>query len=171
MCYLSDERKAKLEVRSKPVLLERVAGFAQLVEHFLKVLRDEMRQHETIVQGRAPADRPLAIWLFPHSRHQRPQQQLLCQAHPRVRRHLETAEFDQAQPAGGRVGREQLVDAELGAMRVAGQVDQQVAQHAVDNPRLSGFFARQLRQRRLQLVDRLVPAFVGTRGLAGRADK
>ncbi len=64
-----------------------------------------------------------------------PQQQLLRQAHPRVRRHLERPELDQSQPAGRGIGRVQLVDAELGPVRVARHVDQQMAKDAVDEPR------------------------------------
>jgi hypothetical protein len=45
-----------------------------------------------------------------------------------MRRHLEGAQLQQAQAAGGRVRRVQLVDAELAAVGVAGDVDQQVAQ-------------------------------------------
>jgi hypothetical protein len=55
-----------------------------------------------------------------------------------VRRHLEAAELDQAQPAGRAVGREQLVDADFGAVGVAGDVDQQVAEQPVDQPGQGG---------------------------------
>ena len=61
---------------------------------------------------------------------------MLHQAHARVRRHLEGADLDQAEPAGRAVGRVELVDAELGAVGVAGDVDQQVAEQPVDQPRL-----------------------------------
>ena len=74
------------------------------------------------------------IGLAPEARDQRAQQQLLREAHARVRRHLEGAQLEQAEAAGGAVGRVQLVDAELGAVRVAGDVDQQVAEQAVDQP-------------------------------------
>jgi hypothetical protein len=73
--------------------------------------------------GRAPEARTSA-------RSSRP----CSQRHLRVRRHLEAAELDQAQAARGAVGRIQLVDAELGAVGVAGHVDQQVAQQPVDQP-------------------------------------
>ena len=55
-------------------------------------------------------------------------QHLLGQRHARVGRHLEAAELDEAEAAGGAVGRVQLVDADLGAMRVARDVGQHVAQ-------------------------------------------
>jgi hypothetical protein len=74
------------------------------------------------------------VGLVPEARHQRAQQQLLHDAHARMRRHLEGAQLQQAQAAGGGVGRVHLVDAELAAVRVAGDVDQDVAQRAVDQP-------------------------------------
>ena len=77
--------------------------------------------------------RPL-VGLLPEPGDQRAHQQLLCQAHARVRRHLEAAEFQQSEAAGRGVGRVQLVDAELGAMRVAGAIDQDVAEDAIDQP-------------------------------------
>ena len=55
-----------------------------------------------------------------------------------MRRHLERAELDQAEPARRPVRRVQLVDAELGAVRVAGHVDQQIAEQPVDEPRRRG---------------------------------
>ena len=58
---------------------------------------------------------------------ERAQQQLLGDAHARMRRHLEGAQLEQATATAGAVGREHLVDAELGAVGVAGGVDQQVA--------------------------------------------
>ncbi len=75
-----------------------------------------------------------SLRLLPEPGDQRAQQQLLRQAHPRMRRHLERAELDQAQPAGRAVGRIELVDADLGAVRVAGDVDQQIAEQAIDQP-------------------------------------
>jgi hypothetical protein len=56
-----------------------------------------------------------------------------------VRRHFEGPHLEQAEAAGGPVGRVQLVDAELRAVRVAGRIDQQVAQGAVDDPGRDAF--------------------------------
>ena len=64
-----------------------------------KVLRDEMRQHEAVVQLRAPADERLLVRRLPEPRDERAQQQLLRQAHARVRRHLERAQLHQPLPA------------------------------------------------------------------------
>ncbi|MEJ1973985.1 MAG: hypothetical protein WDM96_16430 [Lacunisphaera sp.] len=47
-----------------------------------------------------------------------------------MRRHLEGAHLEQAEPAGGALGCVELVDAELAAVAVARGVDQQVAKKA-----------------------------------------
>ena len=131
---LAQQGEAEFEVRHEPLRLEGHAPLAQFAENFKEILHDEVRQHEAVVQRRAPADQRLPIGHFPEAGDQRPHQQLLRQAHPRVRRHFEAAELDQPQAAGGRVGRIQLVDAELGAVRVARQVNQQIAEEAIDSP-------------------------------------
>ena len=55
-----------------------------------------------------------------------------------MRRHLERAELDEAEAARRPVGRIQLVDADLGAVRVAGHVDQEIAEQPIDEPRRHG---------------------------------
>ena len=115
----------------------------------------------------------LAIGLLPEPGDQRAQQQLLREAHPRVRRHLEGAELDQAEPAGRAVGRVQLVDADLGAMRVAGDVDQQVAEDPVDQPgrQVAVAAVGDLREARSRARRAVVARLVDARRLAGRADE
>ena len=85
------------------------------------------------------------------------------------------AQLDQAEPAARPVGRVELVDAVLGAVRVARRVDQQVAQHAVDQPRRRrGRGARpvgQLREGELELVERVAARLVDARRLARRPDE
>ena len=71
----------------------------------------------------------------PEAGDERAHQELLGEAHARMRRHLEGAHLEQAEAAGRAVGRIELVDAELGAMGVAGDVDEQIAQQPVDQPR------------------------------------
>ena len=65
---------------------------------------------------------------------QRADQQLLGERHARVGGHLEAAELDEAEAAGGAVGGVELVDADLGAVGVAGDVGEEVAQQPVDEP-------------------------------------
>jgi ABC-type antimicrobial peptide transport system permease subunit len=52
-----------------------------------------------------------------------------------VRRHFETAQFEQAETAVGAIGGIQLVDTEFRAVRVARYIDKQIAQRPVDHPR------------------------------------
>jgi hypothetical protein len=94
----------------------------------------------------------------------------------RVRRHFKGAEFQQAEAAAGAVGRIELVDAELGAMGVAGKIDQQITQQPVHQPRCQRFlagtlFERHLLKRDVQLVEIVVARFIHARRLAGGADE
>ena len=112
--------------------------------------------------------------IVPEARDQRPQQQLLRQAHPRVRRHLEGAQLEQALPAAGALGRIELVDAELGAVGVAGDVDQRVAEDAIDQPGrrpVARSSSVDLGHRDLELVHLIAARLVDARMLAGRADE
>ena len=129
------EREAEFALRVEPHRIERIAGVAQIAEHAEEILPDEMPEHEAVVQRGAPAHQRAMLRLAPEPGDQRAQQKLLRQAHARVRRHLERAEFDEAEPAGRPVGREQLVDADFGAMGVAGDVDQEIAEQPIDEPR------------------------------------
>ena len=143
-----EQRKPEFEVRREPLGLERVPAAPQVGDDIVEILRDEMRQHEAVVQLRAPADERLIERRLPEPRDERAQQQLLRQAHARVRRHLEGAQLHQPQPAAAAVGGVELVDAELGAVRVAGDVDQQIAEDAVHQPRRRAACARRLARTR-----------------------
>ena len=90
-----------------------------------------------------------------------------------MRRHLEAAEFHQAQPPGRTVGRVELVDADLGAVRVAGDVDQQVAEDAVHQPRrdVARVARRNFVEGDFQFVQRVEARFVDARRLARRTDE
>ncbi len=52
-----------------------------------------------------------------------------------VRGHFKAAEFDEAQAAAGGIGRVEFVDAEFGAVGVAGEIDEEIAEDAIDEPR------------------------------------
>ena len=166
--------KTKLALRFEPSRVEAVARAPEVIERLAKILPHEMLQHEAVMQGGTPSRRRAVERLAPEPRHQGPQQQLLGETHAGVGRHLEGAELDQAEPSRRPVGREQLVDADLGAVRVAGHVGQQVAKQAVDQPgrgrrALAG--RRHLRQRDLELVEQVLPGLVDARRLAGRPDE
>ena len=168
------KRKTKLALRVKPLRIERIACAAEIVQDTEKVLPDDVCQHEPVVQGGAPPHQRATLRLAPEPGDQGAQEQLLRQTHACVRRHLERAELDQAQPPGRTVGREQLVDAQLGAVGVAGDVYQEVAEQSVDQPRPWGLaFARRRhhRERDLELVELVLARLVDARGLAGRTDE
>ena len=168
------DREAERPLRLVPLQVEGIAGARQVADHLGKVAPDEMRQHEPVVQRRAPAHQPPALRLAPEPGHQGADQQLLGQAHARVRRHLEAAEFQQAQPSRRPVRRIEFVDADLGAVGVAGHIGQEVAQQPVDQPgRRRGLAAwlRNLPQRNVQFVERVVPRLVDARRLAGGSDE
>ncbi len=164
------KRKTEFALRREPCRIELVSGALKIGEHAEKILPHEMRQHEAVMQRRAPAHARAVLRLAPEPRDQRAHQQLLRERHARVRRHLEGAEFDEPEPPDQPLGRVELVDADFGAMRVAGDVDQQIAQQPVDQPR-ARFLARlrDLRERDFEFVQRLVTRLVDARRLAGRA--
>src|SRR5262249_33912917 len=71
------------------------------------------------------------------------------------------------------VGRIQLVDADLRSMRIAGHVDQQVAENAIDEPRhrRAEIAIRHFGERELELVQRIEARFVDARRLTRRTDE
>ena len=128
------------------------------------------------MQLRSPTREVALIRRLPEAGDQRAQQQHLQQRHLRVRRHLETAELDQSQTPGRTVRRIQFVDAELGAVRIARQIDQQITQQSIHQPRLQTFLPGfqmlgHLLKGDLQLVKTFEPGFVHTRCLTGGADE
>ena len=136
-----------------------------------EILGNEMRQEEAVVQLGSPSRKPLRrIRLAPESGHQRAQQHLLHQTHARMRGHFKSAHFEQSEPSAAAVGRVQLVDAKFSSMRIAGHIDQEISEQPIDEPRgdwASGF--RELPERDLELVQRIVARFVHARRLRGRA--
>ncbi len=126
--------KSKLEVRREPFLLKCESRFAQIRDHIFPIELDEIRQHEAVVQRSSPPHEFAAVWSLPEMRDQRAHQQLLRQTHARVRRHLECPQFHQTQPRFGGVGRIELIDAEFGAMRVAGYVGKKMPEHPIALP-------------------------------------
>ena len=173
MFHHAAEREAELALGLEPFGLEGVARPAQIAEHAQKVLPDEMRQHEFVMQGGAPAHQLALLGLAPEPGDERAQQQLLGEAHARVRRHLEGAEFEQAQAPCGAIGRIELVDADLGAMGVAAHIHQQIAEETVHQPGGNGALARHghLGHGDLKLVERVVARLVHARRLTRRADE
>ena len=107
-------------MRGKPFGAQRITGVVQFDDDVGEILLDKVRQHEAVVQLGAPAgEARRQIRLSPEAGDERAHEQLLDQAHARVRRHLKGAHLQQPEAAGRAVGRIELVDAELGAVRVA----------------------------------------------------
>ncbi len=165
--------EAELEVGLEPLGPDRQPVVDEIAADVLEVAPEIVRQHEPVVQPGAEADQRPAVGLLPEPGDQGAQDQLLGEAHPGVRRHLEGAELDQAQAAGRAVGRVQLVDADLGPVGVAGHVDQQVAEDPVDQPGRAGpgTGIGDLAERDLELVELVLARLVEARRLAGRADE
>ena len=169
---LTSQRKPELEVRREPIGGQLVAGAPELLDHIVEVERDEVREHEPIVQLGAPARQAGGVRLAPETRDQGTDQQLLRDAHASVGRHLEGPHLEKAATPRRQIRRVELVDAELRAVRVAGDVDQQVAQRAIDKPRRRrDVRRREARERDLDLVQAVVPPFINPRRLARRAEK
>src|SRR5262249_2633103 len=103
------------------------------------------------------------------------QEQVLGKAHARVRRHLEGAHFDQAESAAAVLRGEELVDAELGAMAVAGSIAEQVPKQAVAQPRRrvaeAADVSVQFLEGDFQFVERIMAGFVDARRLRRGPDE
>lgn len=101
---LAAEGEPELGLGLIPHRVQPEAVVVQIVQQRQEILPDEMRQHEAVVQHRAPAHRLALDRRLPATRDDGADQELLRQVHARMRRHLEAAELDQPQPAGGAVG-------------------------------------------------------------------
>ena len=170
------QREPEFNVRRKPARIKWVACSPHFGNHVIKVHLDESGQHVAVVQLGTPAGGGCLVGRVPEPGHQRAQQQLLHDAHARVRRHLECTQFQQAQAARGRIRRVHLVDGKLAAVRVACGVDQQVAQRAVHQPRRHRLAIQlavgvNLLNGDLQLVQLVVARLVHPWCLAGGADE
>jgi len=100
----------------------------------------------------------------------------LRQRHARVRRHFEGPQLQQSETARRALRRVKLVDAELGAVCVAGGVDQQIAQQAIDQPRWQIVAAIRTQRRELaegdfEFIQRVVARFIDARRLTRRTDE
>ncbi len=128
-----------------------------------------MRQHEAIMQDRAPARQSAFGGVQPEAGDERAHQELLGKRHAGVRRHFEAAEFHQPKPPRRPVRRKQLVDADLGAVGIAGDIGQQVAEQPIGQPgQRRGPTARRrhLRHGDLELIKTVMARLVDARRLA-----
>src|SRR5688572_7448458 len=133
----------------------------QIGEHFGEVAPDVVRQHEPVVELGTPADELPIDRALPEAGDERADEELLGETHPRIGRHLEAAELDETETSGRTVGREELVDAYLGTVGVASDVDEEIAEGAVDEPRDRSFAGRggDLGEGDLEFVEAVVAGF------------
>src|SRR5262245_13226757 len=160
-------------MRSVPGEVYLVTGSTQICNHGRKILLDEVWEHKQIVKARSPSSRRFRIRVAPEPSHQRTYEQLLGKAHPRVRRHFESAQFDKPQPTRSAVWRVQLIDAKLGTMRVTRNVNKKIAEDSINQPWRACSVRRaiQLLKRYFQLVHRIAPSLINAWRLTRRADE
>ncbi len=157
----------------KPFRLERIARSTKISENAEKVLPDKVRQHEPVMQRGSPAHGRALLRLAPKPSDDRAQQQLLREAHARVRRHFKRAKFDEPKTSRRTIGRVQLVDADFRAMRVAAHIDKKIAIEPVNEPEWEAghVWARRVRQRDFQLIERFMPRLINARRLTRGTDE
>ena len=131
----TDDRAAVLEERSVSFARNREPRLLEVREDVLEVAPQPCRQKEPIVEPLPPANERRAVRRAGERRDERSDERHLGHGHPHVGRHLEGAQLDDPlAPMGGR-RIEQLVDADLGAVRIAGDVDQQMPKQRITKPR------------------------------------
>ena len=97
-----------------------------------RLLPNKIRQQEPVVNLGAPAHKILPVRLLPEARNQRAEQKMLCETHPRMRRHLKRPHFQQSEAPGRRFRCIELVNAKFRTVRVSGSIDQNIAENAID---------------------------------------
>src|SRR5580704_13376336 len=156
-------------MRGKPLILELESGLPQPDEYLREVALNGVGQHEAVVERGAPADQAAFIRRLPKHADQSADQQHLKKIHSYMRRHFERPQFEQAKLQPESRWRKELVYAELGAMRVPGDIGEQVTKQSIYNERRT--IARgQMTKRNFELVQGVDARFVHARILARRTD-
>ena len=164
--------KAELEVRTEPLCFERQAGLPQVGYHSLEIGPQEVRQHEPVVQRSAPSYQPLPVGLLPEPRDQRAYEQLRARLMRACGAISNARNSTRPEPAHRALGRVELVDADLCAMRVSADIDEEIAKQPVDQPgRNRSARVRKLLKRDLEFIEGFVPRLVRARRLTGRPDE
>ena len=94
-------------MRRKPrrvELVPPVLGHREIFENIVEVHLDKGRQHEAIMQRCAPAREFVMLRLLPEACDQRAQQELLHDAHARMRWHFKRAQLKQSEATGRAIG-------------------------------------------------------------------
>src|SRR6266702_3842576 len=94
-----------------------------------------MRHHEMIVQRRTPPHERAFERLLPEYADQGSNEQHLQQAHPHMRRHFKSPQFEQSKLQPAAVWSKELVHTKLSAVRVPCNIREQVAEQTIHNRR------------------------------------
>gem|GEM_PF-4927315 len=147
---------------------------ASLVEPFDQHLHpfdrqvDVPGQEVSVRQICPPPHEATSVGLVPESGDQRADKQRLDQCHLRIRRHLEGSKRHGAQSATIAVGAKEFVDAKLGTVSVAGEVDEYMPEQAVDQPRRHVVtLPAEFDEGDFEAVDRVDATLINARSLAG----
>src|SRR5271156_4037507 len=128
-----------------------------------------MRQHESVMERCAPTDQAALEWPFPKHRNQRANEQHLYESHSDMWSHFEGAQFEKAKTQSETHRRIELINAKFGAMRVSGDIDKQVAEQSIHDPRRA-VVGWQVTECDLQLIQGIHTRLVYARILARRTD-
>ena len=167
----TEHGKARLEDRSEPRSFEGKPRVSKIVADRPEVLPERGRQHEAIVQAcPVPHER---VGARSHRQHgdNRPNEQRAQRLIPDVRHRLERSKLDQALKTGWRIEVPELVDADLGEVRVARAIGQEIAKEPVEDLTVGGPpYGIGPEARDLELVQSRGQGFIDPRCLRARAD-
>ena len=127
----------------------------KVVDDILDVVPKIVRQHKPVMQFGAPANQFAFVRVLPEATDKTANQQRLHNTHTRMGRHFKRTQLNDAEPASRAIRRVQLVDTYLGSVSIACDINQQVAQQAIYQPRFSAFTIRQSRECHFQLIEGL----------------
>ncbi len=86
-----------------------------------------------------------------------------------MRLHLEGPQFEQAKLQADALRREEFIYAELGAVRIACDIGEEIAEQSVHDPGRT-ILGREMAKSDFQLIQGIDACFIHARTLAGRAD-
>src|SRR5260370_42409483 len=125
-------------MRREPFLLKCVTSLTQILYDVFPVQLNEIRKQEAVMQRSSPPHQFASVRIPPEERDQRSYQQLLCETHARVRRHLERARLHQANPARSVFSRIKLINTPVITMAITCQIGQKVTEYPKDEQRTKG---------------------------------
>ena len=135
-------------------------------DHIAEVLPDEMRKKKPIVQFRSPWHERLPVGFIPEFGDKSAQEELLDEAHAFMRRHLKGAQLKHTLAPGPSAWRIEFVDAKLGPVHVASNINQDITENPIHQPGRDGAFLGNLVECDLQFVERIVACLIHARALA-----